>query len=302
MRDALSLLDQCIAYGEGSVSEHHVNLLLGGISEEKIAFLLDKIHTYQTQAILDLINEFEENGVDFFILLDKILSYLQKIAVLHFTQSSAPETEKFTPEEIQLYYQITLLGKRDLCLAPDPKSGFIMIAIRMAAFRPADLKEKAVVESAHPVSTPSYTVKDNARPPEETATLRAAATPLDWTDIVNQLTLSGLAKILAQNCVLSQMDHETIELRLDPAHSALLTDMAKERLKQALCAYYQKPYGLFISIGKPEAETPAQQKNRAIAEKNHARETTLFSDKTVQSLIQTFSATVVADSITDSEE
>ncbi len=305
MRDALSLLDQCLAHGEGSILENNVNAMLGGISEEKIIQLLDKIHTRSTQDIINLINHFEENGADFFILLDMILSYLQKIAVAQFTQS---DSKKFSPEDIQLYYQIALLGKRDLPLAPDPKSGFIMIVIRMAVFNPA--KFTPGTESSSAVVIPPEGVEPRLLETPNIESLDPAnksrdGNAGDWPTIVDQLKLSGLAKLLAQNCSLLNADlnnekkENNIALILDASHSALLTDSAKERLNQALRDYWQKPCQILISVGKPEMETPSQQNIRQNTEKTKSLETTLLADKTVQSLMNTFSATLVTDSITD---
>jgi len=291
MRDALSLLDQCIAHGEGCVLENNVNMMLGGISEEKIIQLLDHIHARNTQDIINLMNIFEENGADFFVLLDMILSYLQKLAVLQFAGKDAKYcvSTQFSSEDIQLYYQIALLGKRDLPLAPDPKSGFMMIVMRMAVFN---------LVPSPALRAPPQQVRGRLSP----ASAGEGKTPQDsgdWSTIIDQLKLSGLAKLLAQNCSMLNKTEDRIELVLDASHSALLTDAAKDRLTQALSAYFQKPCQTSISVGKPKIETPSQQNRRENAEKTKSQETTLLADKTVQSLIQTFSATLVTDSITD---
>lgn len=310
MRDALSILDQCLAHGEGCILENNVNAMLGGISEDKIIELLDNIQSCNTQGIINLINALEENGADFFILLDMILSYLQKLAVAQFTQSPSEHNidtdadhKKFSPEDIQLYYQIALLGKRDLPLAPDPKAGFMMIVIRMAVFNPnenpGDTKRCVSTEK-------SALIKPQVETRHiETQNIASLQDKNNWSTIVDQLKLSGLAKLLAQNCSLLDTnlditkEENNITLILDASHAALLTDAAKDRLTQALRDYLQKPCQISISVGKPLIETPHQQTTRVNTEKTKSQETTLLADKTVQSLMNTFSATLVTDSITD---
>lgn len=316
MRDALSILDQCLAHGEGRILENNVNAMLGGISEDKIIELLDNIQSCNTQGIINLMNTLEENGADFFILLDMILSYLQKLAVAQFTQSPSDpnidadaDHKKFSPEDIQLYYQIALLGKRDLPLAPDPKAGFMMIVIRMAVFNPATFIPSETSTAVIPREGAGFSItkEPSLEPANKSRDDNSGGNRVEntWSTIVDQLKLSGLAKLLAQNCSLLDTnlditkDENNITLILDASHAALLTEAAKDRLTQALRDYLQKPCQISISVGKPLIETPHQQTTRVNTEKTKSQETTLLADKTVQSLMNTFSATLVTDSITD---
>jgi DNA polymerase-3 subunit gamma/tau len=307
MRDALSLLDQCIAHGEGNIVEKNVCEVLGSTSEEEIITLLQLVHEKNTEKLLEKIQSLDESGSDFFTIIDDLLSYLQKLAV-----AQSPD---FKTEDIQLYYQILLLGKRDLPLAPDPKSGFIMILMRMIAFIPATHTEKKTekskpneiklqeiktqeikLEKTKPDKINPNEINSEEIKPNETLVKNNKGN-INWREIVSQLNLSGAAELLANNCVLNILEEEKIELQVGSSHGALLTPSAKIRLTEALQGYFKKSCQIIINVGKSLTETPFEQKTRESSEKINEAKATLLADKKVQYLMKTFSATLVNDSI-----
>lgn len=147
MRDALSLLDQAIAFGAGSVTTETVFQMLGSISQDQVLNLLQALYQADAKSLLDQSSELAALGRDFTVVFDNLLSTLQHIATLQLVPDmELPETgseqlkalaEQFDAETIQLLYQIALHGKRDLNWAADPKSGFDMTLLRMLSFQPS---------------------------------------------------------------------------------------------------------------------------------------------------------------------
>lgn len=148
MRDALSLLDQAIAHGGGKVSDKEVSDMLGTIEQQHITNLLMALADNNGQAVLELVDQLAEQAPDFAGVLKDLLSMLHRIALAQVSLEAIDDSlgdretvlslaEAVSPEDVQLFYQIGLIGSRDLALAPDPRSGLEMILLRMLGFRPA---------------------------------------------------------------------------------------------------------------------------------------------------------------------
>ncbi|MGD8310695.1 MAG: DNA polymerase III subunit gamma/tau, partial [Chromatiales bacterium] len=147
MRDALSLLDQSIAYAGGEVREQDVHALLGSAAHDRVYGLLEALIAGDGAALLREVAGAAELAPDFAGLLRELLAVLHRIALeqaapgvldqaLSDGERLATLARSMSPEDTQLYYQIGVLGQRDLPLAPDPRSGFEMVLLRMLAFRP----------------------------------------------------------------------------------------------------------------------------------------------------------------------
>lgn len=142
MRDALSLLDQAIAYGDGALKETDVQHMLGGASHERLYQLLKAIAADDGKQVLAIVEEMAGQTPDFEMISDELISLLHQISVVQIVpdphQDEAAIVELaalLTPEDVQLYYQMALKGRADLPYSPDPRSGFEMLLLRMLAFR-----------------------------------------------------------------------------------------------------------------------------------------------------------------------
>ncbi len=143
MRDALSLLDQAISFGAGELKETEVREMLGTISHEPLLNLLKAVASGDGMTVLTEIEQMAGITPDFEAATDALISLLHKMAVLQIVSQAEEEEEaikqlanQFSKEDVQLYYQIALHGRRDLSLSPDPRSGFEMIFLRLLTFRP----------------------------------------------------------------------------------------------------------------------------------------------------------------------
>ena len=145
MRDALSLTDQAIAFGSGKLLGTEVATMLGSVDRQEVYRLIDAVAAGDGAKVYEVIDQVAEFAPDFSALLDELLTVLHKVAVFQVVpegvDNSFGDREKIgqlathiLAEQVQLFYQIALMGKRDLNLAPDRKMGFEMTLIRMLAF------------------------------------------------------------------------------------------------------------------------------------------------------------------------
>lgn len=149
MRDALSLLDQAIAYGGGNVTQAEVQEMLGSIDRNRVLQLLEQLTAGDGEGLMAAVGQLAEQSPDFAGVLDELNTLLQRLALAQQVPAALDDTQgdretllalagQIQPEQVQLYYQIGITGRRDLPLAPDPRSGFEMALLRMLAFRPTN--------------------------------------------------------------------------------------------------------------------------------------------------------------------
>lgn len=150
MRDALSLTDQAISFGENTLSEVDVRAMLGTIDQREVYELIDALMERDAKKLLTKIADLAAFGPDFEMLLAELLGVLHRVAVAQAVPDGVDNSQgdrdrilavagRLGVEEVQLYYQIGLIGQRDLPLAPDPRDGFEMVMLRMLAFAPEQL-------------------------------------------------------------------------------------------------------------------------------------------------------------------
>ena len=162
MRDALSLLDQAIAYGSQSVQEKEVRTMLGAIDQSYLIELLKALIQNNGEALMSQAKAMSERSIAFDAALGDLANLLQQVAMTQVVPNSIaldlPErpalldlAQQLSAEKVQLYYQIALLGRRDIGLAPDEYAGFTMTLLRMLAFNQSDAATP-VIKSGGPVS------------------------------------------------------------------------------------------------------------------------------------------------------
>jgi len=303
MRDALSLLDQAIAYGGGTVGSDDVRAMLGTIEHTHVYALLEALAAGDAGALLEIVHALAEQAPDFSGVLSELVSALHRIAMAQVVPEAVDDgagdrddvlrlAGLLSPEDVQLSYQIGLIGRRDLSLAPDPRSGFEMVLLRMHAFRPeqgavAEPRGTRPVRHKTPATQPAAPAKGATEPPAAQQTAMAAD---DWNAVVASLDVGGVVKELAANCVLKQRDAASIHLVLSPAHESLLGKEREKRLREALQAYYGSKLKLKISVGSVEDETPALRQQRLQGERHEAAVRAIEEDANVKALRDTFSA------------
>jgi DNA polymerase-3 subunit gamma/tau len=315
MRDALSLLDQAISFGNGELKEDEVRTMLGSVGRQSVYRMLELLAQGDASALMAEIKKLDEQAPDYSSVLDELAAALKTIAVLQVVPDAADEDPQtletlqaiaadMSPEDTQLYYQIALVGRRDLPMAPDPRSGFEMIALRMLAFRPP---EKDQDQAQTPIATPaakSTPVKKTKATKQKTSDkevveAKKVVAPVngDWSGLIEVLPIKGAARQLASNCELLREEGKTFFLRLEERHVHLLTKQQQDNLRQALETHFGEPRKIRIETGSTQKETLAQKKQREADERMQAARDSIDSDPNVQALMQTFGATIQDESI-----
>jgi DNA polymerase-3 subunit gamma/tau len=308
MRDGLSLLDQAIAFGGGRLNEPDVRAMLGTIEQNTIDRLLQALIDQNAAQLLTLVAEAAEHNADMAALLEELMLALHGIALAQTDATLArgadpAQVQAFAqalaPEDVQLYYQIALQGRRDLASAPDARTGLEMTLLRMLVFRPGEttatpVKATPTTASAPPAPRP----KAVAAPPSPAMAPPAAApTATDWNGIVAQLKVGGLVRELASNSVLVARDENHFELLLNEANAQLLNREREAELKKALEEFNGGTVKLTIRTGQPGAETPTQQRTRENQERQQAAVAAIDNDPVVSAFKDQFNARVNPNSI-----
>jgi DNA polymerase-3 subunit gamma/tau len=316
LRDALSLLDQAIAYCGGKVEEGPVATMLGTIDRDHVARLITLLAADDATGIIDVMSEIDEQFPDYARLLEDLARVLQQIAVFQVVGSidsddgmSDEQLGEFatamSPADVQLFYQTALIGRRDLRLAPDPKSGVEMTLLRMLAFRPAEAAAGGVVSGpGSSSSTSASSRKAAAEPVAKVVQGKSAAAASvvkwqdpDWKELIPQLGLKGAERLLASSCGLLKREDNTLYFTLDPASESYLTRQRKDSLAAALSRHFDEALIVDISIGKAEVESPMQTESRKADERIAAERAKLEADPNVQALKDMFGAELKTESI-----
>ena len=190
MRDAMSLTDQAIAFGEGKVLATDVRAMLGTLDHGQVYDVLHSLIEGDAKALLEAVRHLAEQGPDWNGVLSEILNVLHRVAIAQALPEGVDNghgdrdrvlalAQALPAEDVQFYYQMGLIGRRDLPLAPDPRGGFEMVLLRMLAFRPADTAD-APRQPLKPVGISQATVDSAnsvAAAPKPAPVVAAAAAP-----------------------------------------------------------------------------------------------------------------------------
>jgi DNA polymerase III subunit gamma/tau len=332
LRDALSLLDQAASHGGGELREKDVAAMLGTVDREHAVRLMDAVIAGDGARVLREMAELDERVPDYDDVLGTIALLVQRAAVLQaapdldddedgLTPRARPIANLAAPEDLQLWYQVAVAGRRDLPLAPSPRAGCEMVLLRMLAFRfgqAAPLSDKArrpatARASASPAVSPAAS-PPAARPvpassPPSAGPAPASSPPVsthadadEWEQLVDLIGVSGATRQLARNC--SYLGHEggVVRLVIDPAHEILATPAQQERLREALAEHFGTAVRVQLEFARPRAETPAARERREAEERQRRAEGAIQEDPLVREMERVFDATVDRDSIRPVEQ
>ncbi|MEA3236343.1 DNA polymerase III subunit gamma/tau [Pseudomonas mosselii] len=183
MRDAMSLTDQAIAFGEGKVLAADVRAMLGTLDHGQVYGVLQALLEGDARALLEAVRDLAEQGPDWNGVLSEMLNVLHRVAIAQALPEAVDNgqgdrervlalAQALPAEDVQFYYQMGLIGRRDLPLAPDPRGGFEMVLLRMLAFRPADADD-----APKPLLKPVGISQATADPAQPVAAAAVAVAP-----------------------------------------------------------------------------------------------------------------------------
>jgi len=307
VRDALSLLDQAIAFGQGRIITTDINTMLGTIDTSKIFVLLEALLSNNAKAVLEVIAQLAELAVDFTNVINDLLEIFQQIAVVQLVADADTTNWQYQelirklaaglkPEEVQLYYQIGLIGKRDLSLAPSLRLGFEMVMLRMLAFRlETDIVLPASKVAVNPevVSTPAKSIINNA----QTILSISNTNPVDDnqnTDILQQLNVTGPTQALLRHCIITKIGQNEVELLLEAKQSLWLNKKHEERISRALSEHLKRPVTVNIKLGAQTMDTVASIEKREALQKQTQALQSIEKDPKVKELMSKFGAKIIS--------
>lgn len=305
LRDALSLLDQAVAVGQGKITHTSVSEMLGQVTEQTLGILITAIANRETEKAILSCRDLIKQGADCAQSLERIVEILHQLALTQqvqnlatydlaepaFYQALAPA---FSPEYLQVCYQIALFGRRDLSLAPYPQLGFEMTILRMLAFLPHKPTTRNSLPASDNITTPT---SSPITPAAAVTTFPTAASPPveathKWATIINHLQLSGMTQMLAENCLLKTIENKQIILWIHQNHQAFATERQRALLEEALKEHYQRSIKLTIQTTPEPLTTPAMIKDqRAKAQYVEAHQD-LQKDEKFQELLTQFNAKI----------
>ena len=306
LRDALSLLDQAIAYGAGRVEEQAVRAMLGTVDRSYLFSILEALARQDGARLLAIADDMQARSVGLEASLQELATLLHRVALAQVLPEAIgaddPDREAllslvsaFAPEDVQLYYQIALQGRADLPLAPDEYAGFTMPLLRMLAFAPEGsdaVRAAAAVPKPVAGSAPATPAAGGAPAP---GTAAAAAT--DWQQLVGQLKIGGMARMLAQHCELVRQDSDRLDLMVPEAHRHLLDKVYREKLQSALEEHFGRRLKLEFTLGAPTGNTPAEREDRERRARQERAIEAIDSDPFVCELVENFDGRVADDSV-----
>ncbi len=333
LRDGLSLLDQAIAYGGGALKADDVRTMLGSVARGQVLGVLDALADGDGTRLLAECAQIASYSPDFGGVLDDLAGVLHRLQLIQLIPGYRPDDDahdealhalaaRIAPEDVQLYYQIAIGGRRDLALAPDARTGFEMVLLRMLAFRPGDEAVRPAAERAAPTPRPAAPPVRSAAPVAPPAPAYRAAPPVaapapavresvavapprdanglpHWESLIEQAGLRGPFGVLAQNAVLRERDGNTLVLALQPAHMGMavepMVSQMEERISNALGERIKLR---FVDIDKTAATaTPAARAAQARDSAQAAAEQSIADDPFVQAMKRDFGARVVPQSV-----
>lgn len=338
MRDALSLLEQAIAFSDGNLRTQEVEDMLGISYERSLPALVKAVLTLDIEACIRITHDIGENGADFEEVCSSLLRAIHTLSLskamegdkaLLFSVTDVDPSivelkDSISAEELQLLYQIGLIGKRDLRYAPDCKTGFEMVLLRMIAFRPCAPVVSSPAASAAPrqvsfsgrapiASSPAASVvvpqSEHHSGSERSPALQQSprysgndTTGFDWSKIVTDLPLTGLSAVLVKHCVVASWGNDRLELTLDSVNKACLNESRQQQIQEAISEMMGRPIRVVITPGEIRGQTPSMQVQAAAKAREDQAVQSIQQDSLVKNILSAFDAEVDKITVVDNEE
>ena len=340
MRDALSLLDQAIGYGGGKLLSVDVRGMLGTVDRDCIAGLIESLLANDAGLLWQRIENLAQYTPDYASLLRDLAACFHAVAIAQMIPNAASceqlktavaqrLKDQASPEDVQVYYQIAVQGRRDIDLAPDQRLGFEMAMLRMLAFQPGreqvgepmgpptDHQQAGTPPSARAAAKAvpaavNYDQKsagigqvadidkvadiDQDQQPQDRVSSGLVADD-DWEGLISRLQLKGTAAVLANNSVLKRDAQGRFRLLLKPQQEHLKTASAEQRIREALARFYGKDVQVVFELADAGSDSPAGRQIQAEDQRKRSAQESINSDPVVAALKSKFGATIVPNSL-----
>jgi DNA polymerase-3 subunit gamma/tau len=348
LRDCLTITDQAIAYCNGELTDEGISEMLGTLSFDHVNKLLASIVSHDAKALLLQLKEVSQLSIDYMRLMDLILETIQHLAVAQISPESLLDvdvkkeeiialSDGLTLDEVQILYQIGLLAKRDMDLAPDIASGFEMALLRMLAFVPKEknkevYKKKPINSEVETIQGEEGSLKVNlAQGPESKISLEEEGSVEDlessvkkldaneaeegsieesdvvktniqidlsnWNDTFKLLDLDLGTKQLASHCSFVRTDDSVIYLSMPEEKLELFSGKHRQRLQESISIFLGHDCNVFFESGEISNQSPNKIK---AAEKDKIKieaENAIKEDPNVKILLDSLDGKIIDSSI-----
>ena len=344
MRDGLSLLDQALA-GGSPLEESAVRDMLGSVEQRHVHELLAAIGARDGTEAMNVISEVFSQARDFGVLLHDLAEALHRIALIQqlpdYRDDSRTDWETlvelaagFDPEDVQLFYQIAITGRRDLTLAPNERSGCEMTVLRMLAFQPgaepesgsgsgsvdqsigirsssspgrtdpgrqrsSALKKTPAINQSRPETAQAVSEPPGRPEPSDPSSNQSRSiTKNNWAEVLGRLEVNGSVRMVAGLLMVHQVKLPSVQFHATSDDMLLITDRFKSALARALEAWLQSPVRLTVTPAEDAlTDTPAQIEQSAADRTQAEAEAAIDGDPLVRRLCERFDAEILRESI-----
>ena len=325
MRDALSLLDQSISYGNGSVKEDDLKAMLGLVSHNEIVQLATLVINRNAQEVLLFIKELAYKGENLTNTLNDLTSLFHKIATTQMiddVKQVSPEINELakiiSAQDLQLYYQIAINGQKDMRHSPSEQIGLEMTLLRMIAFHPDSQAEKKTLKSSQSSNTtnkepPKEKIQGNSLTKDKLPikvgeeSIQAIENQLnvksqnEWEKIITELGFAGAAKMLVKNTVFDSLKDQILTLTLSDDFNNLLTQNTQSSIEKTLNEDYPE-ITLVINPGSTNGSSLSQKESVKNEKKRKQTENQFLNDDGLKELQEVFNSQVDVKSIKSIKE
>ena len=339
-RDSLSLLDQAIAHGGGKVGTASVGEMLGSMGGDLVWPLMERLAQGDGKGVIAEADRIAARSISFDSALEELASILHRVALAQAgvePDASDPDAARLTElassidsGRVQVMYQVALVGRRDLPLAPDEYAGFTMALLRMISFatnsgepraaRPVPAETRRVdsptpaarTAAPAPAVTPPVPSAAPAKRESPPATRESAATTAvakpgvrfegDWPAFVRQLELTGMAGMAARFGEVASFGESHLELVVPEAHKMYTEKPYVDKLKAELAPYFSSPFRLTVRAGATAGTSLAATRSREEAKKQSEAAGAIEEDPFVRELVRDLGAEVVPSSIRPADD
>ena len=330
LRDSLTITDQAIAFCEGKLSDSEVAAMLGTLPSDNVLKLLRDIADGDSKSLLASLNEINQLSVDYLRLMDLLLETIQLLSFAKVSDEILEEIDlnkeealalldNLTEEDLQLLYQIGLIAKRDMELAPSLSGGFDMALLRMVSFipnQPDQTKKKANpseietkdeglqnqennLKHTKKVVEPIITIAEQStnEENEELKDINLDISAKNWKTIFDQLNLDPGTKQLASHCYFVRTDETVIYLSMPEEKLNVFSGKHRKQLQDALTEFFDVSCNLFLEAGDFSEESPNQIKEEEKKKELKNAQKEIEDDPNIKSLVEAFGAKVIESSI-----
>lgn len=336
VRDALSLLDQAIAHGAGTVQVDQVGQMLGTSNLSRMLAMIDALVRGDVGTVREQTQQMAVATLSFESALDDLARLAVAMQLMQFGATDAADFSSLVEDDarqlqalagkcsrpyVQMLYQVTTRARADLRLAPDPAHGFLMAMLRLLTVHPghgaaatpmplsANPSEVAAVAVARSAVAPPTASESMPAAVAEVASVRQPVSslaasalpdtfqPTDWPQLVDRLGMKGMARELAQHSAFESLVDGLLVLNLPATHRQLLMPASEQRLAQAISETMGAAIRVRFDVVEQVGVTAAVLKKEAAEERLNNAVAAIESDPIVQELIDVFDAKLIDGSI-----